>query len=95
MYGGAGNLLSFATSAGGAALITTSGQVAGAAIVGRSNVRSAEIAASAQAAQLQAQLEAQRLDNEFGKNLISYVPQLALLGAATLVAVVAIKTFSE
>jgi hypothetical protein len=41
------------------------------------------------------QLQSQQVDNEFSKTILSYVPQLALLGAGTVLAIVAIKAFSE
>ena len=69
--------------------------IAGSAVAGSAQVKSAQIAAQAQQAQYAAALQSQYLDQQFSKNLLSYLPQLALLGAGTIFAVVAIKTFSE
>jgi len=69
--------------------------IAGAAIIGSSGVKQAQIAADAQKYQYTAELQAQKLDNEFSKTILSYVPQLALMGAATVFAIVAIKELSE
>jgi len=69
--------------------------IAGAAVAGSAQVKQAQIYAEAQKAQAAAAYQSQLLDQEFSKTLLSYIPQLALLGAGTIFAVVAIKTFSE
>lgn len=86
---------SFMGSKAGAALIGATGQVAGAAVAGRSQIQSAQISADAQAQQNAYLLQAQMVDAEFGKTALTYVPKLAALGAATVLTVVVIKSFSE
>ena len=77
------------TAIGGAA------SVGGSAVTGAYGVKQAQIAADTQKYQYNVQLQSQQVDNEFSKTILSYVPQLALLGAGTVLAIVAIKTFSE
>jgi hypothetical protein len=69
--------------------------IAGAAVTGSAAVRQAQIAADAQKYQYAAALQAQQIDQEFSKTLLSYLPRLALMGAVTVFAVVAIKELSE
>jgi len=69
--------------------------IAGAAVTGSAHVRGAQIAADAQRYQYAAALQAQQVDQEFKKTLLSYLPRLALMGTATIFALVAIKTFSD
>ena len=69
--------------------------IAGAAVAGSAHVKGAQIAADAQRYQYAAALQAQQMDQEFKKTLLSYLPRLALMGAATIFAIVAIKTFSD
>lgn len=69
--------------------------IAGAAVTGSAGVRQAQIAADAQRYQYAAALQAQQMDQEFSKTLLSYLPRLALMGAVTVFAVVAIKELSE
>jgi hypothetical protein len=87
-----GSFASFIVSNAGAAAIQGTGQIASAAIIGRSGVKTAQISADAQKYQMAASLQAQQLDNDFGKTALSYLPQLGLLAAGTLVAIVAMKT---
>jgi len=77
------------------ASISAAAGIAGAAVTGSAGVKQAQISAEAQRYAHAAALESQRQDQEFYKNLLSYTPQLALMGAATILAVLAIQTFSE
>ena len=75
--------------------ISAAAGITGAVVAGQAQAKQAQIYADSQKAQAAAAYQSQLLDQEFSKNLLSYLPQLALLGATTIFAVVAIKTFSE
>ena len=87
-----GTFWGFMTSKAGSALIGVSGQVAGAAIVGSSQVKAAQIGADAQAKQNAYLLQAQKVDAEFGKTALTYIPTILVFGAATVIAVSLIRS---
>lgn len=74
-----------------AAAVQAGGQVGGAAVGGRSGVRMAEIGAQAQAMAARQQLEAQKLSQQMGGRTLASVEKIAIVAAATVVAIVAFR----
>jgi len=78
-----------------AAGVQAGGQVATAAVTGRSGVRMAEIGAGAQEVTGRQQIQSQAVAEQATQQLVDRVLNIALLGAFAVVGIVLIKTISE